>query len=169
MTVTTHVRVVEPTPVKPIFDYARRLLGAEKAAFEQSKHWALNNLVYANSIDQGYAASLWVSYGPDGPLDTDPCEDLEEGLRPGQEHPPRRSIQISFDTAPLNYYPDNGASPSDLHAWLIREIGQWLSDRNLTWWWYQIGVWTKGPAARSWLGDADRGALSHTAESGVQS
>src|ERR1700694_2197163 len=57
MTLTTHVRVVEPTAVKPIFDYARRLLGAESAAFEHRKHWALNNLVYANAIDQGYAAS----------------------------------------------------------------------------------------------------------------
>src|ERR1700730_13244442 len=44
MTLTTHVRVVEPTAVKPIFDYARRLRGAETAAFEQRKHWALNNL-----------------------------------------------------------------------------------------------------------------------------
>ena len=38
MTLTTHVRVVEPTAVKPIFDYARRLLGAERAAFEHRTH-----------------------------------------------------------------------------------------------------------------------------------
>ena len=41
--------IVEPTAVKPIFDYARRLLGAERAAFEHRKHWALGNLVYANA------------------------------------------------------------------------------------------------------------------------
>ena len=168
MTLTTHVRVGEPTPVKPIFEYARRLLGAEKAAFKHRKHWDLANLVYENDLDQGYAALLWVSYGPDGALDTYPCDACQDGVDPGHEHPPRGSIQISFDTA-LFYRADNGASPADLHAFLIREVGHWLSDRNLTWWWYQIGVWTKGPGARSWLGDADRGALSHTAESGVQS
>jgi hypothetical protein len=167
MTLTTHVRVDEPTAVKPIFDYARRLLGAERAAFEHRKHWALSNLVYANAIDHGYAALLWVSYGPDGPLDTDPCEDFDQGLRPGHEHPPRGTIQISFDTAPLNYYADNGASPSDLQAWLIREIGQWLSNRNLTWWWCHRGVWSKGPGPLSSLGDADHGALSHTSKSAV--
>jgi hypothetical protein len=166
MTLTTHVRVVEPTPVMPIFDYARRLLRAERAAFEHRKHWDLTNLVYANTMGQGYPARLWVSYGPDGPLDVFPCDYCEDGLHPGHEHPPRGSIQISFDTA-HNYCADNGASPSDLHAWLIREIGQWLSNRNLTWWWCQLGVWTKGPGTQSWLGDADRGALSYTAESGV--
>ena len=171
MTLTTHLRIVEPTPVRPVFDEARRLLHAENAAFSHEKNLFGSDMTYRNHPGQGYSALLWVSYGADGPLEAgcDECECLVLATctcEPAFEHrhgtrDPAASISVAFDT------PYGAEGHCDLHTYLVREMGKWLTDRGLTWFWENEfeGEWYAGPTNLESLGDPDKGsALVHRGE-----
>lgn len=159
MTLTTYVRIVEPTPVLPIFNECRRLLQGEHVPFEhrQERYGPHpRNMAYRNQ-PYGLHALLWVVYGADGPLSDYPEEDYDGHV------PPRASIGVNFDTA-YAYRNGRGGGCSDLHAWLVIQLGEWLSARGLTWHWRHeyTGVWYTGPAELDRLGDAELGVLEAT-------
>jgi hypothetical protein len=156
MTLTTSIVIHEPLPVRRVFDHCRELIGANNDRYE-FEHRTLPgrydifgpfNPSYRARLDQGYPALLWVDYGPDGPLRCEEDDDQPEGF-----------IQVSFDTA--YSYRVNGVSCSDLHAWLIRELGDWLKEAGATWTWHNefTGEWFKGYDQLESLGNADKGAL----------
>jgi hypothetical protein len=167
MTLTTRMRIIEPHPVKPIWDELRRLVGGEHASFTERRRgdymWEptkkspspprFENNRYANEPAQGLPAWIDMEWGADGLLDDGPgycfredCPD-SDCLDPSHREPddtPKASIELSFDTT--YGYKHCGASCSDLHAYLIFEMGKWLTERNLTWWWYDEfkGEWHLG-------------------------
>lgn len=167
MTLSTRVRIIEPTAVREVFDYARGLLGAQEATWED-KEWYDGDRAILNEPGQGFAAWLIVRYGGGGLLHQEEC-DCAEWVEDGQCHcPPVGSVELDFDTA-YGYQAENGAGCADLHAWLVREMGEWLSARGLDWWWYDElqGEWHHGitPALER-FGDAERGRLAHTVGAG---
>lgn len=157
MTLTTAIRIVEPTAVRPVFTYARHLLGGELATFhERAAGDIWRDATIAHDAGQGLPALLWVHYGGDGPLHVD-HEDWE--CEESRHHcPPAASIEVNFDTA-YGYTAENGARCVDLHAWLVREMGEWLDSRGLTWWWHDemAGEWHRGEEGLAELGAAEKG------------
>lgn len=143
MTLTTHIRIVEPTPAKPIFDECRRILGGESVPFtyEQDKYGPEpHNWSYRNGPGQGLHALLWVEHGADGPLsdyagtEGEDCTYWYGCELPGHRCPPKASIAVAFDTT-YTYRNKHGGGCGDLHAWLILTLGKWLNDKGLTWLW----------------------------------
>ncbi len=171
MTLATSIRIVEPTPVRPIFDQTRTLLGAGKATFRHVRAgdtpWPSSNNTYHNDPGQGLPALLWVEYGPDGPLreymdeDGKDCSDWYECQPPNHRHPPKASIEVMFDTA--YGYKRDGANCNDLHAWLVLEMGRWLDAHSLTWYWQNeyTGEWHRGYEALAEFGNIELGRLKH--------
>jgi hypothetical protein len=155
MTLSTYIRVLDPTAARPVFDYGRELLGCtdENPWFERDREDAR---VICNRIGQGLPSMLIVKYGHDGPLPADE----DEGL-------PAASLSINFDTA-YGYRGPQGSECDDLHAWLVREMGKWLDARGLRWMWNNeyTGEWFTGADGLDDFGDAARGALRDLADVG---
>ena len=173
MTLTTRVRIVEPTPVKPVFEFMRKLLSAEHGEWYEIREpqrydkpeW-FNPSIH-NTIGQGFAALMWVEYGGDGFLrdepdcyaddcDTYPCSDVAHQ----RVTAPRASVEVFFDTSYASRT-ERGGNCSDLHAWLIQELGRWCDARGLNWHWYDEfkGEWHASTDPVTTLGNPDKGAL----------
>ena len=158
MTLTTRIAIVDPTPAREVFDACRRLIGGEQAAYLHQDG------EYRNKIAQGLPALLWMYYGLDAPLVPDPkyADDPDER----SYYPPVNewSIMVSFDTA-YAYQAGNGAGCSDLHAYIVQELGRWLTARRLTWYWYHeyTGTWHPSTDPVTILGDPVRGRLGERA------
>ena len=152
MTLLTKLVIVEPTPVREVFDECRRLLGGEDAVFFHKEGG------YHNKSGQGLPALLSVAYGVDAPLVPDPEYPDERDAYPPVD---AWSIEVCLETA-YAYRAPNGAGCSDLHAWLIQQIGRWLTDRGLTWCWRNefTGEWHPSSVATTELGNPERGRLS---------
>ena len=107
---------------------------------------------YTTTLGQGLAAIWEVTYGSDGPL-----------IWPSPEWGPMPThcVSANFDTA-YGYTAPNGANCGDLHAFLLREIGAWLTSVGVTEWvWYHEEAGTWHPPAEIWRhGNADRAAPS---------
>jgi hypothetical protein len=166
MTLSTHIRIIEPTPVRPLFDECRRLLRAEEAEFEDGlQKWGPCNRRLENKLGQGFPAWLVVTYGADGPL-LEYEDVVNDPALTDQDHvyyPGPASIDVMFDTA-YGYKGLNGASCSDLHAYLVVHLGWWLSGQGLTWYWQNefTGEWHCGMGGRDAileLGDPIKGLL----------
>lgn len=157
MTLATRMAIVEPTAFRPIFDEARRLIGAENGTYTEGP------CGIENDWGQGFPSFVGVKYGADAPMKPDPAYADDPDER--RYYPPvdAWSIEVWLDTA-YAYCADNGAGCSDLHAWIVRELGRWLSDRGLTWYWYHeyTGEWHPSSDPVTILGDPDRGALLQT-------
>lgn len=149
MTLTTHMRIVQPTPIRPLFKHCNQLLGAVNPETEvhDDRMW--------NVPDQGFPALLHLEWGPDGKL---PRED--DGFEGGAERIPEAAIDVSFDTM-YRYRADNGATCNDLHAYLVRELGSHLDDLGLDWYWEHeySGEWFHRFDQLEKLGDAEKGDL----------
>jgi hypothetical protein len=162
MTLTTKIAIVEPTPVREVFDACRRLLSGEGVPFTHDlSTWKDGVTVYRNQAGAGLHALLWVEYGADAPLVPSPesADDPDER----SYYPPvdQWSVVVYFDTT-YGYRGDHGGSCDDLHAWLIRELGHWLSERGLTWLWNEEynGEWHPSTDPVDAFGDPERGRLS---------
>jgi hypothetical protein len=146
MTLATQILVVEPTPFRPIFDEARRLIGAENGVYEEGPTGI------ENRWGQGFPSYVGVRFGMDAPLTPDNDED---------DYPVDQwSIEVNFDTT-YGYQADNGAGCSDLHAYLVQQLGRWLTERGLTWYWLHeySGEWHPSSDPITILGDPERGRL----------
>lgn len=168
---TLHTRIAVTTPgidLREAFDMARGLIGAgdEHTSFElpdplSDNPWRRERERSLHmDMGQGLPALMWVTEG-DGvaePCDPEWCEaDCDR-----RYHNPAHHTMIHFDTA-YGYTEPNGASCSDLHAWLVREVGKWLTERGATWEWYdECGDgWAHGPGWGT-LGDPDVGEPGST-------
>jgi len=161
MTLDTRIAIIEPTPVREVFEAARRLIGGQDARFRQddrSEIWGHG--VIRNEPGQGLPAWLIVHYGVDAPLMPDDESMYEEEDRSSWPSPDGWSIEVSYDTT-YGYRADNGAGCNDLHAWLVQEMGHWLTDRGLTWLWYHeyTGEWHPSSDPITILGNPERGRL----------
>jgi hypothetical protein len=135
MTLTTHIRIIQPYSVPEIHTELCRIIGAENPIvhhgpdkYSEQGAWCMRN-----RAGQGFLAIVDVNYGPDAPLHRNSYE---------LDSPEEFSIDVSLDTT-YGYTADNGASCSDLHAWIIQELGAWLDDRGLDWYWLNeyTGEW----------------------------
>lgn len=152
MTLATKMVIVEPTPYRPIFDEARRLIGAEHGEYEEGP------CGIENKWGQGFPSYIGVTYGADAPL-ADDCDEADHDT--GRCYPVDQwSIEVRIDTT-YSYRGPHGGGCGALHAWIIRELGRWLSERGLTWYWHNEfdGTWHRGPGDLPILGDAETGRL----------
>jgi hypothetical protein len=159
MTLTTHIRIIEPYPVQDILDECNRIVGISnpKQSDEVVPHSEDGTRWLMNEPGQGFPAWFIVRYGADAPIKED-LSDWEDELP--ENMPVEYSISLSFDTT-YGYQADNGAGCSDLHAWIISELAPWLDERGLTWYWENefTGEWFRGRYDLDQLGDAERGCL----------
>jgi hypothetical protein len=167
MTLTTRIAIIEPTPVREVFDECRRLIGGEQAQYrhlETSEFGPPGVSQYRNDASQGLPALLWIYYGADAPLMPDDETGYAEEDRSSWPSKDGWSIEVCFDTA-YGYRADNGAGCSDLHASLVQQLGQWLTERGLTWLWFHeyTGEWHPSTDPITILGDPERGRLPNIA------
>lgn len=139
MTLATDFKIIQPTNPEEVFRFGRELLEATKGVWMHrtvpiASRYIPDRIMpaqYANQTGQGFASILEVSYAIDGPL-TDTGWDEASGdeyPKVGSEH----CVKIRLDT---NYgYEENGASCSDLHAWLVQEFAGFCDERSLSYRW----------------------------------
>ena len=162
MTLTTRIAIVEPTSVREVFDECRRIIGAQGARHRhvENSPYRPGAAKFVQEAGQGFAALLWIYYGADAPLRPDPeyANDPEER----DYYPPvdEWSIEVAFDTA-YAYQGPFGGGCGDLHAWIIQQLGRWLHERDLSWYWYDEfnGAWHPGGDPATILGDPASGRL----------
>jgi hypothetical protein len=152
MTLTTRIRIIEPYHAQAVMDEACRIIGAREPvqshgpdAYIDDGRWEIRN-----ASGQGFPALVWLYYGADAPL---------KGYDDEPNGPQEFAIELCIDTI-YGYHAENGADCSDLHAWIVDEIGRWLDDKRLTWHWYNeyLGDWNRSTDDRTTLGDATIGA-----------
>lgn len=104
----------------------------------------------------GLNALCWMDYRTDGELitmdgeETTDFDEIERARLHNEKieeedgdyedyiylsYKPRSYIVLHFDTA-YSYKAPNGAECGDLHAWIIRELGSWLSEKGAEFSWY---------------------------------
>lgn len=163
MTLSTHIIVVEPTDPRAVFDHC---LGLAATGFGRAPTWdftpagegrGFSEAHYVSTCGQGLPVWVWVLHATDGPLVWRDPDDDDEPAPWWNEH----CIRINFDTA-YGYRSRNGGGCSDLHAWLVQEVGRWLLDRGITKWVWNnefTGEWFGPDDPVTALGDPVRGAL----------
>jgi hypothetical protein len=161
MTLDTSIRILKPTDVKEIFFFCRELLGCTDAhTWKENDNWCGNRCIRNDGM-QGLPAWLIVTYGADGPLNCLQCEYAKDEDEDHHNGPCQdAAIDISFDTG-YRYRSANGATASDLHDWLVTQIGRWCDERSLPWIWQNeyTGEWHSEYEGISDLGDHVLGAL----------
>lgn len=162
MTLSTTILILDPTPPEPLFRFGRTLLGATDAVewtHEPAPH-PLFGTVYpaemSNCLGQGLAAIWKVQYATDGPLIDPYPDEREEGI-------PDHALKVWMDTA-FGYHGPNGSRCSDLHAWMVMEVGLWCEERNLRYLWNLDThiEWYDSVLDIHTAGDPERGRLRPT-------
>jgi len=164
MTLSTHIRLVDPLPPERVFQFCQTLLGdPDTMLWEHKESYAgQGTMMYANRSGQGYAAMLWVAYHPDGPLPKEDDPDYEDNR-------PTACIDIMFDTT-YGYTGPHSSGCADLHAWLIIRIVNDLLSQYVTpgapptwprFYWQNefTGEWFDSLENLDSFGDAKKGAL----------
>lgn len=83
--------------------------------------WIQSESEYQSTIGQGLAAILEVRYAQDAPIRWIDEPELDGSEGPLNEH----LVSVSFDTS-YGYRDANGAGCGDLHAFLLREVRDYL-------------------------------------------
>jgi len=157
MTLSTHIRIVDPLSPETVFEFCQSLLGDPTTMkWTHEEGYSPGTMMYANKGGQGFAAWLSVTYHPDGPLPRDDGDDEPDDR-------PLACIDIDLDTT-YGYQAKNGAGCGDLHAWLITQVVDWLGDnraRTIKYFWQNefTGEWFDNLYDLPQLGDARKGAL----------
>lgn len=169
MTLNTSIAIHEPMPAEDVYQFCRALLGTPEhvvpirsdSEFRQCRS-------IGHPIGIGLPALLDVYYGGDGPLgpwkgDEDEDADSQEYARNDYSRNGWAAIEVTFDTA-YSYREPNGAGCSDLHAWLVTQLGRWLDERGKTWKWENefTGEWHDRFDGLEEFGNAEVGALGST-------
>lgn len=129
MTLHTRIAVTSPgVDARAAFDHARDLIGAtDRYVWREDGDGG-----YSMQLGQGLPALMWVDVSDGQPEQHD---DWCEPDCSGEYHDLGHYVMVHFDTG-YAYTAPNGASCSDLHAWLVDEMGRWLTERGATWEWY---------------------------------
>jgi hypothetical protein len=161
MTLDTSIAIGKPTPVRPLFDFCRELLGTPvDTPFEQEdcKYRTGCKQIF-NPGGLGLPAWLWIYYGADGPMigkpdDPNDPDDVEYVASTPTKNG-WAAIEVTFDTA-YGWHGQDGESCSDLHARLIRAVGQWCDRKGLPWKWRNefTGEWHDAYEGLDEFGDA---------------
>lgn len=141
---TLHTRVMVTSPgidSRAAFVRMRELIGAgeQYSAWDSPDPTSDNRYRHTMTpghhmdLGQGLPALMWVDHNNGALLSRGEFhdDDCEAGCYCG----PEGYVEINYDTA-YGYRAENNASCGDLHAWITREIGQWLTDLGATWQWY---------------------------------
>lgn len=186
MTLNTSIAIGRPHDVKEVFAFCNLLLDAPTSVKTEHEDCDSGHRVgqrqILNKPMQGLCAWLWIYYGADGPMvhqhskwcDTEvgPAkwddtgkvmvsqEDIDRHAADIAAEPTSNgwaAIEVTFDTA-YGYQGENGESCSDLHARLIRALGQWLDARGLPWKWQNeySGEWHDRYDGLDEFGDAHK-------------
>lgn len=160
MTLDTKIRIMDAVALPALRDKANSLLATKEPEQAGPKEWYGGSWILGNEGGQGLPAWLLIYFHPDGPFDGDeePPEDPEE--RVWWECIPRPCFaELSIDTS--YGYRDGDATCQDLHAYFITEMGKWLDEQGLDWWWENefTGEWFHGgdPGPIAKLGRAEIG------------
>lgn len=159
---TLHTRVMVTSPgVEPraAFDKMRDLIGAtDRHTYRYTAPgWHMD-------LGQGLPALMWVDVLDGQAEEHDEfCDDDCSG----QYHGPAGFLEINYDTG-YAYTADNGASCSDLHAWITREVTAWLDAQGATWKWYDESGdgWQDDLTDYGALGDPEVGRPGSTIRKG---
>lgn len=170
MTMNTRVHIAKPINAKGLFDHILAILESDpdfaprKATWREARKGETNEHGYVydengycTTLGQGLACIWEVEYGADGPMKWIEDDDLDGSEGPMNEH----LVSANFDTA-YGYKKPNGAHCSDLHAFLLREIADYLDGVGVTEWvWLheEEGTWHM-PAEYRLRGDADLAAAA---------
>lgn len=151
MSLTTSILAYRPVPIEPLFRFCQELLGdpadqvverhAAGTAYVWSRRTLYDNHVIQNQAGQGLDAILTIHYGADGPLVTEDEEEL-----PGVP-----VLRIMFDTS-YSWCSENasghidleggpGVHPgaSDLHAYFVARVTEYLTEHRSPSSWYLEG------------------------------
>lgn len=160
MTLNTSIAIGRPHPVREVFDFCRGLIDTPSDVPVRTGEHDGDKWI-GNPIGMGLCALLDVTYGQDGPLVHRCWSWCHEHECDKDEDSPRQNgwsaTIVSFDTA-YSYRGENGESCSDLHARLVRALGQWLDARGLPWKWQNeyTGEWFDGYDGLDEFGDAHK-------------
>jgi len=156
MTLSTHIRLVDPVPPERVFQFCQSLLGdPEMMLWEHEDGYMPGCKMYHNRVGQGYASMLFVEYHPDGPLPR--YEDLERWPDEPDTSPSGCCIDIFLDTT-YGYTGPHGGGCADLHAWIITQV---VAQFPGAFWWKNenTGEWFDSLDSLDKLGNPEKGAL----------
>lgn len=171
---TLHTRVMVTSPgVDPaaVFVKMRQIIGAG----EQYDAWTspepdsddeyrrTMTPGYHMTLGQGLPALMWVEHNNGALVSDGGHQEWCESDCSGDYDDPAGYIEINYDTA-YGYAAKNGAGCGDLHAYITREIGTWLTMQGASWVWYDESGdgWDVDQSDLSILGDLDVGRIGST-------
>lgn len=160
MTRDTSIAIGRPTDVRELFKDCRTLLGCrDDVPTREGDGYRTGCKEIANPMGIGLPALLEIQYGADGPM-IHRCDSFcDSGCTDVQGDDPRdngwAAIEVSFDTS-YGYRGPDGEGCSDLHARLVRAVGQWCEQRGLPWKWQNefTGEWFNGMDGLDQFGNA---------------
>lgn len=144
MTLDTTIAITGPVDARAVYEFMRPLVGTPKHIKPEIKDESI-----WNPLGIGADAWLIVVHGANNGAEAMPrspdCDNEDEEDREYSRANPRHNgtahVVVSIDTA---YGYRNGSEGcSDLHARLIRALGQWLDARSVPWKWQNefTGEW----------------------------
>jgi hypothetical protein len=145
MTLSTNVYVLDDVSPTDVFRFCQDLLakyddrpgGPHPQIFDDREGYDQDgSRRLANNIGQGLPAILDISYRVGAPLraaDAAHDENCHEDCT-GAYHKRACWLDVDFDTA-YGYRDKAGRGCGDLHALLVAELGQWLTERGVRWEW----------------------------------
>jgi hypothetical protein len=141
------------------YDFYGRPMFLSEHIPEERRPWLVEESGFCTTLGQGLAAIWEVEYGSDGPMVWPPVD--PEWDRPDEDYGPMHShfVSANFDTA-YGCRLANGARCSDVHAFLLREIKDYLDALGVEEWvWLheERGTW-HSPEEIALRGDADLAA-----------
>jgi len=161
LTLNSVVVVLDPVNPQKLFDFTLERMVTDRSL--QAVRWDLRRDPSRSTLStlpgQGLMGWLFVHYCENGPYLTEEehVAEWEDDDYP-YPHPGPVFAQWSIDTTYTAKAP-NGAGCSDMHAWLISEVGAWLDGQNIRWRWKNefTGEWHEGVDTVSDLGDPVKG------------
>jgi len=158
MTLDTKIAITGPVSAHAVYNFLRPLVNTPAGTEPEVKDESIWNPC-------GIGANAWliVYHGPnDGaelmPRDSDCDSDYEDERSYSRRSPHYNGtshVVVSLDTA-YSYRTDDGEGCSDLHARLIRALGQWLDAQDIPWQWQNefTGEWSQRYDNLDAFGDA---------------
>jgi len=120
MTLTTTVRIYDPTPLEPLWSFVRELVGSTDDTEWRERVVSYDPAMRSrfNLSGQGCHALLSLRFSPDGFLPVDEEDYRSEPCM----------YEVDFD---VPY-----GEAQNFNAWAVRTLTHWLDDRRIKWQWW---------------------------------